>query len=414
MAKPKVEDANLVKFGTWGELLSAVRSDYNLGNKEICEFLRCSPDYVKLCVRPWLRHVYVSDMKVVVNDEGDDETSRASSHLRRLYATLNTGEQEVLREDGCTVLYNRSDFAEWIAQHTTVSARTKRIDITRWIKDDEDAVRAVGVCRDSFFEEDEKHKSAARKVYRDARNTNLTAGGRAVLAARVPTSKSPKQVYRREVDPTAKDAPWVPVESAARVDFSQCRRIKEFGVADAVAYRMINQQGWFRVDLTLPDADGVTHTLTYYMPDPAADALPTDDPCIDCFAVLYEVYVKNLPPRSSGAFAEWDEQFRQRKAAEQARAEDERRRREERRRDNRQRAQGIPPRHSRSKGSRGERDKALDQCCAMWRMVHDPAAHAAEGERASAERRMKRLMAKHNISESEVRAAVESSERRRY
>lgn len=408
MARTKREDTTLVTFGSWQELLNAVHYDYNVTTKEICETLRCSEAFVRQCIRPWLRHTYVSDVKIAITDEGDELQSRAASHLRRLYGELNSPDKVVLREDGCTVLFSRKDYMEWIKQHTTVSARTKRVDITKWLKDSEEAVAAVGRLRDAAID-----NSEVMRDYRDARNYHLDAAGQAVLAARVPSSKSPRQVYRKVVNHAAADAPWIVVEDAVQVDFSTCKRLKEFGIADAAAYRIINQQGWLRVDLTLPDSNGVLHTLTYYMPDPAIDALPDNDLCGDCFAVLYEVYLAHLPGRSQGAFVEWDKQREQRRDAERARAEEERRRREQRRRDSRQRAQGIPPRHGQPKGRRDDRDKAIDQCCAMWRMVNDPAAHASDGERASAKRGLERLMAKHGITEDEIRAGVARGERRR-
>ena len=247
----KKENANDVRFESWHQLLDALKTDYTTSFKDVCRTLRASRTWVNNYIRPFVHSTYISN-------------GRRGEHFAGVnwvrVAAITLGREEEMTD---SIWFNTEEFQDYIRRSVvSVTKQTKSVPVTALMTAEN--AEAFVDKRSSLQDEIKAEKDLLKRIA-------LMEDFETCFTKFVEQDPTTKELLRNRVSVTArKKADPVPAdlpENYMEVWFAP-HDIKGYGDADETIYRNLFREGAVRVELQLPDENGVPGKKVFYLPDP--------------------------------------------------------------------------------------------------------------------------------------------------
>lgn len=233
---------------TWAEVIEALRHDYTLTIRDVCQLLKASRPWVNRYIRPHVESIYLNSGKRGDYSVGPNWVRMASQELERDMTESTWLHQKQLYE-----LLARSI--------VSVTKQTKSVPLVylmdpsvrdQYIQErDEIIKRAEAAKTDKEFARLEAEFATLPGKFIDEDGLELLGHHCAIT-------------QRGKVDRV--DVPY-PGEMNPAL-WQAAHDLKTYGDTDEDIYRRLFRDGCIRLELAIPDADGVVGQKIYYVPDP--------------------------------------------------------------------------------------------------------------------------------------------------
>ena len=234
---------------TWNELIDDLKNDYTLSIKDVCKLLKASRGWVSKYILPHVDTIYL-------NSRIRDGKHMIGVDWVKMVA------KKIGREMSESTWINKREFEDLIARSiVSITKQTKSVPVTVLMKPE---------MVDTYFAEFEDLLAAADAEGDINKKYVLWAAAQDVhykyiddRAAELLKHKC-KLTERGKVERVPVDFP----ADATIADFVAPHDIKDYGDTDEEVFRGFFRDGYIRVELAVPDADGVVGSKVYYLPDP--------------------------------------------------------------------------------------------------------------------------------------------------
>ena len=240
---------------TWAETLEALRSEYTLSIRDVCRMLKASRQWVNRYIKPHVDAIYLNSGKrgdfsvgrnwvkmAATALERDDMTESTWFSKKQLYALLERSVASVTKQTKYVPvlwLMEPADRDAYIKERETLKERLNAA------RTESEAIRLA------------KELEALPEKFLDKDSLELTDNHcRITERGKVDRVVIP---YPGRFDPTV----WVAAHD-----------IKDYGDTDEDIYRQLFRAGSIRIELAIPDTDGVVGQKIFYVADP--DYIPNE------------------------------------------------------------------------------------------------------------------------------------------
>ena len=239
-----------VTFQSWEDLIEGLRSDYTLSFKDVCVMLKASRTWVNQYVRPNVPAVYINSNHRGTIKLGVNWVQVASIELEKPMTE--------------SIWFHEKDFFNFLDSCTfSVTKQTKSIPVT-YLMNEENKTNYLEKMKkldkqlivETSLKKKIKLLEEKNKCYIDfLKKDNATQ----YLIENKKTIIKRKQV---EPVPVALNYTSIPTE-----DWKAPHDLKKYGDADELIYRNFFAEGYIRMELHLPDANGVIGKKIFYTED---------------------------------------------------------------------------------------------------------------------------------------------------
>lgn len=261
--KKKRHDPMLITFDNvpeekkWSECIAALESDFKTSIKDVCCILKCSRSWVQKYIRPHVHYIYLSQRYVKLLNKSFKFQGTES-------VWMNTKElEQLIREN-----------------FTSCTRQTISIPIERLIEQD----------KIKYFQ---KEYSVWEEKIQDAPSFSLYEKGEKIVEKYL--SEVGKILYNKadKYKRTNTKPIDVPLPKFDLVELDTIANRKEYGDTDEVMYRVLFVRGDYRLELNLPDCDGVISKKVYYLL-PSKEEQKNLIGSLKPVTIQYEDYIKFL------------------------------------------------------------------------------------------------------------------------
>ena len=234
---------------TWDEVLNALEHDYTMSIRDVCRLLKASRPWVNRYIKPHVDTIYLNSnrrgeyqigqnwVKLAAQLlEREEMTDSTWFHTKALYALLERSVVSVTKQTKSVPLVYLIDEMQregYLKERDELRARLNKV-ITA--KEEQDLIAQLVNLPGRYIDEDGlelmKH------------HCGITQRGK---VERIDVD------YPGEFDPTK----WIAAHD-----------IKDYGDTDEDVYRHLFRRGCIRIEICIPDADGVPGNKIYYVEDP--------------------------------------------------------------------------------------------------------------------------------------------------
>lgn len=237
----------------WDDVLDALRTTHTIGTKRICESLKVSRTWVNKYISPHVHSIYISNGIVAEKTVSVRWTKIA--------------EKEIGRELKETTWYHEQEFLDLLSQHITISKQMKKIPIEILYKDPDGYKSKRELLLNEYKIENRKKDSDKKKLKQlqleliKLAEESFNDGGKKLLAdGLVEITK------RKEAEPVSVEVPEGFVRETLEY-WTTPHSEKNYGDSDEKVHRKFFREGYLKMVLELPDADGVVGKKVFYMRD---------------------------------------------------------------------------------------------------------------------------------------------------
>lgn len=234
---------------TWAETLAALKNEYTLSIRDVCRLLKTSRSWVNRYIRPHVDTIYLNSGKrgdysigrnwvkmAAVALEREDMTESTWFSKLQLYGLLERSVVSVTKQTKCVPL-------AYLMDQSTREQYISERDAIRELMGKETDERKLANLAKELEDLPEKFIDKPGLVMTNHR-CGITERGK-VERVVVP--------YPGKFDPTA----WTAAHD-----------MKDYGDTDEDIYRRLFRTGAIRIELCVPDKDGVVGKKVYYIQDP--------------------------------------------------------------------------------------------------------------------------------------------------
>ena len=257
--------AEPIQQRTWAETLEALRTDYTLSIRDVCRLLKASRQWVNRYIRPHVDTIYLNSGK-----RGDYSIGR--NWVRMAAVALE-------REDMTESTWFNTKALHGLLERCTVSVtkQTKCVPLPYLMEPHarDQYLRERDELRELMDKEsDEKKLAKLAGELDDLPEKFLDKDGLELMSYQCGITE------RGKVDRI--DVPY-PGEFDPSI-WTAGHDMKDYGDTDEDVYRKLFREGQIRIEICIPDKDGVIGKKIYYVPDP--DFIP--DEWNDWFIIVPE------------------------------------------------------------------------------------------------------------------------------
>ena len=234
---------------TWLEAIYDLQRDYTLSIRDVCRILKASRSWVNRYIRPHVDAIYLNSGKRGDFSVGPNWVRMAAKALDREDMTESTW----LHKGQLYGLLERAV--------VSVTKQTKGVPLVylmdpavreQYIKERDVLIRRAELAKsDEEFAKIEAAFAALPAKFIDKEGQDL-AEARCSITKRGDVERI-EVAYPGEFNPEI----WVAAHD-----------IKDYGDTDEDVYRRLFRGGYIRIELAIPDADGVIGQKIFYIPDP--------------------------------------------------------------------------------------------------------------------------------------------------
>lgn len=240
----------------WEACRKALETDYTVSIRDACQLLKCDRTWIQQYIRPRVHYVY----------------------LQPRYA-LRVSKRE-------SVWINKKEFDELIYSNITCTRRTITVPMECLLEPDavdeyQHLVRAAESAKknNNWIDYEELCDEIAEHI-----DSNLSETGKAVYAKEI----RPNRTRRTAIDAVPTELPKFRLEGMIAI-----HDIKEYGDTTEVIYRSLFDAGVYRLQLNLPNADGVLGERIYYLkPEKDETAWLYNGESVQSATIAYADYLK--------------------------------------------------------------------------------------------------------------------------
>ena len=237
---------------TWKETLHLLDTEYTTSIKDVCQTLKTSREWVNRYIRPHARTIYVN------TNNYDSDKKRKTNYL--FVASKTIGKELV----GSTWMHTGDVNNLLLQSIVSCTKQTKYIDVACLMtrSDAQDYCRKYKVLLDDMkhsvlfphrFAELYKKSISLHLEYLDADAQELLKN-QCSVTERTKVDRI-DVAYPRHTNP---QFGWIAIHD-----------IKEYGDTDEAVYRKLFREGAIRIELAVPDANGICGQKVYYIEDPS-------------------------------------------------------------------------------------------------------------------------------------------------
>ena len=240
-----------VTFESWGDLMEALREDYTLSFKDVCMMLKSSRTWVNQYVRPNVPTAYIKS-----NNRGDVKEGINWVQI----ASIELGKP--MKE---SIWFHKKKFFQFLNDCTySVTKQTKSVPV---------AYLMTSENKEKYFllidKLDEKIRSEETPVKRkmkliEERNSCYIDFLKKDNATQTLVKNERSITKRKEVEPVPVELKYTDIPTNY---WLAPHDLKEYGDADELIYRKFFKKGYIRIELHLPDAEGVLGKKIFYTED---------------------------------------------------------------------------------------------------------------------------------------------------
>lgn len=249
-------------------------TEYTLSIRDVCKFLKCDRNWIQRYVRPYIHYIYLSN--------GFSGISRANFVEIAALAL-----QKPIKE---SVWLNAYEFEQLIRQSLCNCSR-QTINVPLELLLDESKIQ--------FYHNQYRELEEQKISYFQSRNylqiSKIKKKQKHLLESCLSDSIG-KQIY--SVLPSASkrtNTEAIPCELPPTLELSEmiaAHDLKGYGDSDEEIYRRIFNMGCYRVELQIPDKDGVFSNKVYYIQDPVEEEKLKYPNSIGNILIGYREYIK--------------------------------------------------------------------------------------------------------------------------
>lgn len=239
---------------SWESCLSSLVTEYTLSIKDICKALKCSRSWANRYIKPHLHYIYIS------NGYG-----KTKNYLKEANYQLS-------KDMTATTWYSKKEFEQLIKQSiNSVTRQTINIPLKDIIRPDEfNKFYSIYVSLSEALDEttDYFKKKELAEALRRLKLKYATEKGYEMLM------DAPSQFKRTNTPPIQIDINDFDFDV---YNLMAVHDKKDYGDTDEEVYREFFETGCYRLELVIPDADGVlSEKIFYYLPNIADDVATGD------------------------------------------------------------------------------------------------------------------------------------------
>lgn len=242
----------------WQSCLSALEMDYTLSIRQICKILMSNRSWVNRFIKPNVHHIYLSNGKGA--KRGVNYVELAAQYLER--------------EMTESVWFNTDEFINLIINNVSCSRQTARVPIEMLIKNEclqdflsehvtidyiKKSCKTISERMEAYKQRNEVLKKYCSPIGKEILKT-LPDKSKRKLTPAVPC-ELPELDLLKSLDRENKSSLFNYNELIAVHD------IKDYGDTDEEIYRLLFENGLYRVELNLPDINGVISQKVFYIND---------------------------------------------------------------------------------------------------------------------------------------------------
>ena len=239
---------NIVRFDNWQDMLTALEYTYTLSFRDACKILKASRAWVNRYIRPNVKTLYISN-----NKRGDSVTGANWVKLAGL----------ALNREGMTesIWFHRQDFYDFIRSSIfSVTKQTKRVPYTFLMEPA--AITAFVDHRHAIREEIRNTENPLQQILLYRTYNNLYRDYVSDVAKKLlPFIASP-------TDRSKAPATDVALPEGFLEKWFAIHDIKKYGDAEETIYRELFKDGAIRIELHVPDEEGIIGRKIFYVDDP--------------------------------------------------------------------------------------------------------------------------------------------------
>lgn len=238
----------------WSDIVHALKNTHTISTKGICESLKTSRTWVNRYILPHVNSIYISN--------GIISGEKVSVQWTKI------AEREIGRELVETTWFDTEEYLNLLSQHITVSRQTRKIPMEMLFKNPEEYIMKRKLLEKEYEEEKRKKnkdKAKLQGILYEAKKLEEEC-----------MSKSGKKVFTEGKTFITKrsDAEFMEIrvpEDFVRQTLSSWttpHSEKDYGDTDEKVHRKFFREGYLKIVLEMPDADGVLGKKVFYVKDP--------------------------------------------------------------------------------------------------------------------------------------------------
>ncbi len=239
-----------VTFKNWEALIEALREDYTLSFKDVCMMLKCSRTWVNQYVRPNVHSVYIKS-----NNRGDVKKGINWVQI----ASIELGKP--MKE---SIWFHKTEFFQFLNNCTySVTKQTKSIPVAYLMTSENKEKYFILIEKLDKEIMEENSIKRKMKLIEEKNNCYVNFLKRDNIT-KILVENAKSITKRKEVEPVPVALKYTDIP----IEYWQAPHdLKEYGDADELIYRKFFAEGYIRIELHLPDAEGVLGKKIFYTHD---------------------------------------------------------------------------------------------------------------------------------------------------
>ena len=260
-----------VEKRTWAEVLEALEHDYTLSIRDVCRLLKASRPWVNRYIKPHVDTIFLNSNRRAGHQAGpnwvkmagmiigkDDITESTWYHKDQLYKLLSRSIVSITKQIKSVPLLSLmpEDLRpKYLAEKEDLN---DRLDRTENAREEKELIEQLMNLPGKYLEDD------AMELI--SHHVGITQRG---------------QAERLEVAYPGEFAPelWVAAHD-----------IKDYGDTDEDVYRHFFRNGYIRIELNVPDANGEVGAKVFYIPDPDPIDVGREDAVLNIPEAIWQAY----------------------------------------------------------------------------------------------------------------------------
>lgn len=244
------------KFETFEKLIEAATNTYTLSFKGACKALKCSRSWAQTYIRPHVPHIYLS------NGKGTNKPNYAKIVSQAVNKKKGKEDAPYSYE---SIYLHEEEFNKFIISSiVTCQKRSKRIYKSYFISE-EDRILYYKTLLSFHMEYDEtKYRIEKEKLMYKIETLYLNYNNDPLIKNIIHPAIV-KQNKRTEAEFVDVPVPETPIQ-----EWKAVHDLMDYGDIEETIYRKLFSEGCIRVEIKLPDKDGVVKNAgkVYYISDP--------------------------------------------------------------------------------------------------------------------------------------------------
>ena len=261
-----------MKNEKWAIVLNQLKYTHTISGRDICQTLKCSRSWASRYVFPMVPHIKLDNGSRIAKDENGKRVGGGIPWVAIAAMQIKYEDPNFEREIDVSQSnwYCTADFEDLIRQSiVSVTKQTKQIPVELLIED----LDAYQAERETL--EKDLEQAIADKAYLAATQIkieieylwrrHLTSTGKTIAKKHMANITKRRDAHPVQVD--ISNLGDITTEDV-RMRWIAPHDAKSYGDTDEMIGRRFFREGMIRVQLALPDRDGVAGTKVYYISDP--------------------------------------------------------------------------------------------------------------------------------------------------